>query len=177
MSTLFPDGERFFIETVRAYRHLIKDPELQQQVRDFIRQEGHHGKLHSDYNDHLKAQGIQVDDIARLVREGLAAKQQMGPKLALAITCGAEHLTAILGYHFINNQHLFTEADPKVRALFYWHGVEEIEHKAVAFDVFKDVAEGDYLTRITGFLIMSYAFSHGVINIMRGMLEADGKNN
>lgn len=37
MSTLFPEGEKFFIQCVRDFRDRIEDPELLQQTRDFMR--------------------------------------------------------------------------------------------------------------------------------------------
>src|SRR5690606_30799034 len=56
LSTIFPEGERFFIECVRDYRHMATDPQLQQEIKDFIRQEGQHGIVHNQYNQRLKAQ-------------------------------------------------------------------------------------------------------------------------
>lgn len=39
LSLTFPDGERYFIESVRLFRDQIQDPDLKQRVADFIRQE------------------------------------------------------------------------------------------------------------------------------------------
>ena len=36
LSLTFPDGERYFISSVRLYRDQITDPELQAKVKDFI---------------------------------------------------------------------------------------------------------------------------------------------
>ena len=49
--SLFPDGERLFIDAVRdsmtRYSSKIsKDPVLQQDIDKFIEQEGHHSVLH-----------------------------------------------------------------------------------------------------------------------------------
>src|SRR5690349_11134392 len=63
MSTTFPEGERFFIECVRDYRDQVTDPELKQQVKDFIYQEGQHGMQHDRFNARLQAQGVRVDII------------------------------------------------------------------------------------------------------------------
>ena len=47
MSITFPVGERYFISTVRNYREQITDPHLQDEARDFIRQEAQHGMVHA----------------------------------------------------------------------------------------------------------------------------------
>ena len=43
LSLTFPDGERYFIQSVRLFRDKITDPDLQKRVADFIRQEAQHG--------------------------------------------------------------------------------------------------------------------------------------
>lgn len=50
LSLTFPEGERFFIESVRLYRDQIQDRDLQQKVKDFIRQEAQHGIAHDKMN-------------------------------------------------------------------------------------------------------------------------------
>ncbi|WP_171530148.1 metal-dependent hydrolase, partial [Acinetobacter defluvii] len=42
LSLTFPIGERYFIQSVRALRNKISDPELAQKVTDFIKQEAQH---------------------------------------------------------------------------------------------------------------------------------------
>src|SRR6267142_1836665 len=43
ISMFFPEGERFFIQSVRNYRNRITDPELKKAVTGFIGQEAMHG--------------------------------------------------------------------------------------------------------------------------------------
>src|SRR3546814_9609584 len=43
LSAVFPDGEDFFVSSVRHYRKDITDPELKRQVTGFHRQEAMHG--------------------------------------------------------------------------------------------------------------------------------------
>lgn len=43
-SGIFPPGERFFMESVRAFRDRIEDPVLKAQVSGFMGQEALHGR-------------------------------------------------------------------------------------------------------------------------------------
>ncbi|HBL85954.1 MAG TPA: metal-dependent hydrolase, partial [Alcanivorax sp.] len=43
LSCTFPEGERFFVRSVRHYQKQITDPDLRERVKGFIGQEAHHG--------------------------------------------------------------------------------------------------------------------------------------
>ncbi|WP_229023240.1 metal-dependent hydrolase [Actinomarinicola tropica] len=44
LSSVFPDGEDFFVRSVRRFRDQVTDPDLKQQVNGFIGQEAVHGR-------------------------------------------------------------------------------------------------------------------------------------
>jgi hypothetical protein len=178
MSLLFPEGERFFIACVRDFRHAITDPQLERQVKDFIYQEGQHGQVHTQFNNRVKEQGVAVDHILKEEHRFLfdVFRKRMSRKYTLAQTAAAEHLTALMAHGFFAKGTL-RDADPRIRAMYAWHAVEEIEHKAVAFDVYKTVARGSYLTRILGMIQVSITFPLHTFLIMRHMFEVDGLRN
>ena len=77
LSLLFPQGELFFMDSVRHYRQRIDDPELKQQIQGFIGQEAMHSREHVAYNDLMQAAGLA----ARVPAQRLRAR---GTKILLA---------------------------------------------------------------------------------------------
>jgi hypothetical protein len=178
MSLLFPEGEKFFIACVRDFRDQITDPELQTQVKDFMYQEGQHGMVHTQFNDRVKAQGIDVDKILTRQKEIMFGffRKHFSRKFTLGQTAAAEHMTALMAHGFFSSG-LMDKADPRVRAIYAWHAVEEIEHKAVAYDVLTKVAKAGYLSRILSFIQTTFSFPLHVFLIMAYMLKVDGVKN
>lgn len=176
MSTIFPEGERFFISCVRDFRDQVHDPKLRQEIKDFMRQEGQHGIVHTQYNDRLKAQGIDVDELERFTRHMLfnVARRYMPASQTLAETAAAEHMTAIMAHGFFERKEVLANADPRMRAMYAWHAMEEIEHKAVAFDVMDRIAKVGYLRRCLAMVLVTVGFNvHSLLNT-RYMLQVDG---
>jgi uncharacterized protein len=141
LSAVFPEGEDFFVRSVRAYRDRIDDPELAKQVKGFIGQEAIHGREHRDFNDHLSTLGYPTKAVDRAVKRGLALLHKVSPKShQLAVTAALEHYTATLAETILRDDDARAEfLSDEARALFTWHAMEESEHKSVAFDVFQQV--------------------------------------
>jgi len=176
MSTLFPVGERFFITCVRDFRDQITDRQLLQEIKDFTRQEAQHGILHTKYNDRLQTQGIRVDLILAGQERRLfqIIRKIASRRFTLGITAAAEHITAIMADTFVQRAEVMQGADERVRALYVWHAMEEMEHKAVAFDVLVDVAKASYWTRASAMLLVTLLFPFHTFKIMSHMLQVDG---
>ena len=137
LSLFFPEGERFFIESVRHYRDRVEDPELQEAVKAFIGQEAMHGREHEDYNRKMVAAGLPVDKQEAIVKRLLDWITRHTPKsMQLSATIALEHLTAIPADVLLREPELIDYSDPAYQKLWHWHALEETEHKAVAFDVF-----------------------------------------
>jgi len=163
LSAVFPDGEDFFVRTVRHYRGEITDPELKRQVNGFIGQEAMHGREHRAFNDRLDELGYPVKRFETLTRKGLAIRERlMSPAANLAATAALEHFTATLAELVLTSEEtrdLFGHQE--VRNLFLWHALEESEHKAVAFDVYKAVG-GSERTRVVTMKVLRFAFVVGM---------------
>lgn len=147
-SCTFPDGERFFIDSVRHYQSQIRDPELAARVRGFIGQEAHHGKEHAALNALMRAHGLPTDTVVAHVKRNLGElKKRMSPQAQLAMTCALEHFTALLAELALSEPDFFAGMDERVKVLWLWHAIEESEHKSVAFDVYLSVVGDRALLR------------------------------
>ena len=151
LSAVFPDGEDFFVRSVRQFRGQITDPELKRQVAGFIGQEAMHGREHRAFNDRLAELGYPTKRFERFTKRGLALRERfLSPKSNLAATAALEHFTATLAELVLSSAEvraLF--GDPAVRDLFVWHALEESEHKAVAFDVYRAVGGTERMRTVT----------------------------
>lgn len=174
LNLLFPDGERFFVKAVHDHLERISDPVLLRQARQFAAQEGQHAHQHEKYFACLRAQGYRVDRFLRRFHQFVRLSTRWLPApLRLAVTAGAEHYTAIFGAGAIEDFDIFADADPTMRALIIWHATEEIEHKAVAFDVLR-ATHPSYLLRVAGFVIATLALFGWSAAGTRMLIRQDG---
>ena len=175
LSLTFPDGERYFIECVRLFRDKINDPDLQERVADFIRQEAQHGIAHDKMNNLMREQGMPVDQfIQRLNYMMNYDLKNRSPEYNIAVTAAAEHLTALMAETFYGQKDTLRNAHPFVRAMFAWHAIEEMEHRDVAFDVMKDVAKTPEWLRQYTLLITTLLMFGFTIYRANVMLKHDG---
>jgi predicted metal-dependent hydrolase len=140
LSIFFPAGERFFIQSVKAYKDAVKEPQLARDMRTFYAQEGVHTREHVRYNTMLAEQGYPVEAMDRRVNKLLAfLKLVLFKRWQLAVTAALEHFTALMADWVLATPQTMADADPNMAALWRWHAAEENEHKAVAFDVFRTI--------------------------------------
>ena len=155
VNLLFPKGERFFVRSVMHYLPQLDDAGLRAQVKGFAGQEHRHARAHEDYNLLLEAQGYEVERFLkvyeRVAFEGI--ERIASPALRLAVTAATEHFTAIMAEDALTRGY-FAAMNSEVGRMLMWHAAEEIEHKAVAFDVLKKVAPG-YPLRMAGLAVAS----------------------
>lgn len=176
LSTLFPVGERFFITCVRDFKDRIDDPKLLDDIKGFTRQEAQHTMVHTQYNNRLKTQGIDVDAILKGQEKRLfgIVRKRMSREFTLGMTAASEHITAIMADCFVERPEIFEGADARLRAMYVWHAMEEMEHKSVAFDVLRDYAKGSYLNRVGSMMLVTILFPFHTLRITRNMLKVDG---
>jgi uncharacterized protein len=133
LSNTFPRGEAFFIEAVKAHREGVP-PELDREIRGFIQQEVNHSREHLAFNRAVIEAGYDVSRIDERVVYMLELARERPVILNLAATMALEHFTAMLAHLLLAEPAFLAGADPEQAAMWRWHAVEEIEHKAVAYD-------------------------------------------
>ena len=155
---LVPANEAFYIRTLNACLPRMPDGALRARCQAFIRQEAQHGVAHKRYWDNLDAQGYAYRGLERAVDRGIfRAMDRVAPLwLRVSLVSCVEHINAYLGYEFLT-QSILADADARVRDLMEWHFAEEIEHRAVAFDLLQAVSP-HYPVRVLGAVMTTTLF-------------------
>lgn len=159
LSLLFPEGERFFVESVKQQKATIRDEDLLAAMAGFIGQEAMHGKEHRALNELLVAHGYaeSPEVEARLRALLVLVRRMFEPLSQLAATCALEHFTAMMAEALLADERMREELHASVRDLWLWHALEENEHKAVAYDVY-EAAGGGYARRVTMMVLATITF-------------------
>jgi uncharacterized protein len=172
LSMTFPIGEQMFIDSVRAAPGERFDERLVAEVKDFVGQEASHRHVHIQYNAQLARQGIAYT-LEKPIARRIGRINRLGVLNRLAVTCALEHYTAVLADGVLRNAQWMEGAEPPMRKLWYWHAVEETEHKAVAFDVYQ-AAGGGYWRRALWYVHVSMIFWVDTFRQTAHNLNADG---
>ncbi len=173
VNLLFPAGERMFVRAVRRFADDL-EPRLAAQVQGLGGQEGRHAQAHERVFDALREQGFEIDRFLRSyerVAYGVI-ETAVPPELKLATTVALEHFTAILAEEALSSG-LLEGAHPAMRQLLTWHAVEELEHKAVAFDVLA-AKRPSYAWRMAGLAMATSTLGVFWLLATRSLLAQDG---
>src|SRR5213082_935492 len=133
LSTTFPAGEAFFVESVRAFRDGAP-LKLAEEIQGFTTQEAIHSREHDAFNRRAADAGYDLSKLEQRVSERLAITRDRPPIVNVAATMALEHFTAILAHELLANPRHLDGAEAETADLWHWHAVEEIEHKGVAYD-------------------------------------------
>ncbi len=158
MSILFPYGEKSFIDSVRANQHMVTETGLKAAVRGFMAQEYVHRREHQRFNERLCAsRGYDLEWLEAAIRGDSEELEKLDPLFWLATTVAYEHLTATIAGCLLDRADWLAGADVGVAKVWRWHAIEEIEHKSVAFDVYR-AAGGTHAMLRKAMVLMSMEF-------------------
>src|SRR5881392_2052196 len=141
LSTTFPAGEAFFVESVRAFRDGAP-PKLAEEIKAFTTQEAIHSREHDAFNRRAADAGYDLSRLEAQVEKRLAVTRGRPPVVSLAATMALEHFTAILAHQLLANPKHRHGAESETADLWRWHACEEIEHKGVAYDTWLFATRG-----------------------------------
>ncbi|HEV2816230.1 MAG TPA: metal-dependent hydrolase [Allosphingosinicella sp.] len=133
LSATFPKGEAYFVESVRAFREGTP-AKLAEEIKGFVTQEVMHSREHVQFNRRALEAGYDLSPLEARLEWRLSITRTRPPVVNLAATMCLEHFTAILAHELLKNPRHLAGAAPEDAALWRWHSIEEIEHKAVAYD-------------------------------------------
>ncbi|MFN3072170.1 metal-dependent hydrolase [Acinetobacter sp. TY2] len=187
INMILPAGEFWFCRLYNKVLPQITDEKLKEDVRAFIRQEAMHAQAHNSANkEYLTIRNIDVERNLKLMdllfTKVLADKpltfipvpgplEHQWDLFRLGIIATVEHMTCVLGkYVLYNKKWEELGADANMLDLVKWHGAEEIEHRTVAFDLYRHLG-GGYISRYYQSLLVIAAviglWVDGAAHIMR----------
>lgn len=180
LSSTFPVGEKFFMTSVRYYRDGTAEP-LRSQIDDFLYQEAMHSREHVVFNRQAEDAGYDIDPLEERARRTISWVKRRSPLQQLAATCALEHFTATLAHDALADSRHLDGATDEAKRLWQWHAMEEIEHKAVAFDTYlhatRDMtAFRRWLKRSLVMCVTTVRFHYVIFRNTADLLRQDGRN-
>lgn len=136
LSAVFPHGETFMIRSMIPWVDRVP-PALALEVSAFIEQEAGHSREHVAMNRGLTEAGYDIGPLDRRIRAFVRFFEDASDIVKLTATMCIEHFTAIIASELLENRYHLDGTDEELRELWLWHAVEEVEHKGVAYDVWK----------------------------------------
>jgi predicted metal-dependent hydrolase len=133
LSATFPEGEAFFVESVRKFRDGTPE-KLAGEIKAFTTQEAIHSREHAAFNKSAIEAGYDLTKLEERVHWRLDLVRERPPIASLAATMALEHFTAILAHELLADPRHLAGAESDSANLWRWHAAEEIEHKGVAYD-------------------------------------------
>jgi hypothetical protein len=158
LSFSFPRGEQVFIDSVRhglAALPPARRVAFEAEVRGFIGQEATHRRVHTVFNEHLERQGL-VNHLQHRIERRARQMEGIDPRGWLGVTAATEHFTAILAEYLLKHEAPLAGAEERLRTLWLWHSSEESEHRASAFDLYRELGGNEYWRRRLFHLITWY---------------------
>ena len=175
ISLFLPAFESFTVRVLKSYLNQIKNPELKRQISGFIGQEDNHSKVHDQYNQILSEQGYKFGTWLKIIDYLLIeiVEKRLSSKVCLAIIAGFEHLTTLLsGISLKVNLH--GPGDSRMRELWQWHAIEEIEHSSLAFILLQEIDNSYWLRVIGGLLGIGIIYGFIIVGMLILMIQERG---
>lgn len=140
LSAVFPKGEAFMVSSMAAWRGKLS-PERDVDLRKFLEQESAHSREHADMNAAIERSGYDISELEAVIGRLVTRFRGRSAMTRLLATACIEHFTAIIAAEILENDTHLAGADEEQLPIWIWHTVEEVEHKAVAYDCFLEASK------------------------------------
>jgi len=173
MSITFPDGEKFYVQSVKAFKDQITDPALLEEIDTFSKQEYFHSYAHKQYNNWLDRQGLPAEELRQDVVKIIDwANSKLTAETRLAVTVCQEHVTVILAVNGLTHRSFYRRMHPHFEHVWRWHNIEEVEHKSTSMLVWQAIGgKPNKLHRIM--ILATIVFWYTVLKFAVKMLHQD----
>lgn len=191
INLILPAGEFWFCRVYNKALPYVKDPILTDDVKGFIRQEATHARAHQSAQEFLKQHNYDLEPSFKKINwifSVLLGEIPLGIKILdiqslahfwlitrVGVVAAIEHFTGALGQWCMDNTS-WDKADPVIADMFRWHLAEEVEHRCVAFDLFKEILPNPvlfYLYRQFLMLLVFPIFIYLLADIARDLGKQD----
>ncbi len=140
-SIMAPVFERFIVQSIRDCAHEVGcTPHLLEQLKALIAQEAVHAREHRRYNRLIEHAGLPAKHLEQRWKKlfNLTLESRwVSNQTRLAATLMFEHHSAMAARDPWRSVDGSTDLEPGFQALWSWHGLEEMEHKSVALDLWR----------------------------------------
>ena len=176
LSVLIPYSEKTVNEIMRKSLDQIQDSVLKQEINNLIKQEGAHALMHRQTNSLLVNYGYEkvifFEKVQKFMMSLLARCSSKA--FEMAMPAAFEHFTAAISRDFLAHQAYWVN-DQQNQAIEFtkWHALEEIEHQAVCYDVFKALYKNPYRLSVLLMLVWLPVFIVSTFTIQLYFLHKD----
>jgi predicted metal-dependent hydrolase len=147
ISFVAPPLERYFVSVVRMADARIGDPDAKAEADLFLRQEALHARAHRGHVNALVTQHPGLADLTPALERSFDDLLDAEPlEFHVAYMAGIEAtFTPVFRAILEHEDVLFVGGDDHIASLFIWHFVEEIEHRASALAIYREIVRNDDL--------------------------------
>lgn len=177
LSGLLPNTEGFILQVMGPLIPRVRDAKLRADLEAFCSQERLHGKEHKVLNAIIfRTKYPGVRRLERFDREMMRRLKRLLPEsVYAALFAGFEHCTALLAQAgMVHAETWFANSNDQVFRIWVWHALEEIEHKAVYYDVYQAVYGNPWARYLAMLIVTLLYIGQGVASRWLYLLYKDG---
>lgn len=172
LNLLTPIFENMVVASIRKVHKKIKDNRLKLEVNSLILQEANHSGEFVRFNKDLVYPYYGKDILSNRLKIFRGVIGLMPQSCQLAASAFGEHL-ATVSSEFLLEDARWLDGVPKDYADIYrWHSIEEIEHKHVAFDVYR-YFHTNYFVRTMTMGLFLVLFLYQYFSLINRMMKQD----